>query len=257
MAENQNVAKEDSLFSGSDSSDSEGEVAKPVVEDSPKTAETPKADTKKDDMDDLFEGSDDDDDDSSSDSDDAAIPEPTGKSAAGQVGDSSSTTTGKDGNSGEEEVDSNRPVETLYLPPRFEMPGDIHMIRTSRLFGMQPKEYDPETFDEAEDTAWNTDEYGNKKYLNVIRWRYKKKEDGSYALDEKGEKIVESNARLITWSDGTKSLQIGEEILDIDVKPLAKNKHWIYKQVMNTPPDGEPDTVLECAGDYVKSLVGP
>ena len=22
---------------------------------------------------------------------------------------------------------------------------------------------------------------------------------------------------------------------------------------MNTPPDGEPDTVLECAGDYVKS----
>ena len=48
------------------------------------------------------------------------------------------------------------------------------MIRTSRLFGMQLKEYDPETFDEAEDTAWNTDEYGNKKYLNVIRWRYKK-----------------------------------------------------------------------------------
>ena len=136
------------------------------MEDSPKTAETPKADTKKDDMDDLFEGSDDDDDDSSSDSDDAAIPEPTGKSAAGQVGDSSSTTTGKDDLSGEEEVDSNRPVETLYLPPRFEMPGDIHMIRTSRLFGMQPKEYDyPETFDEAEDTAWNTDEYGNKKYF--------------------------------------------------------------------------------------------
>ena len=133
------------------------------------------------------------------------------------------------------------------------MPGDIHMIRTSRLFGMQPKEYDPETFDEAEDTAWNTDEYGNKKYLNVVRWRYKKNDDGSYALDEQGEKIVESNARLITWSDGTKSLQIGEEILDIDVKPLAKNKHWIYKQVMNTPPDGEPDTVLECAGDYVKS----
>ena len=37
--------------------------------------------------------------------------EPTGKSAAGQVGDSSSTTTGKDDNSGEEEVDSSRPVE--------------------------------------------------------------------------------------------------------------------------------------------------
>ena len=126
----------------------ERRLPQPVVEGAPKTAEAPKADAKKDDMDDLFEGSDDDDDDSSSDSDDDAIPEPADKNRAGQVGDSSSTTTSKDGPSGMGEVDNNRPVETLYLPPRFEMPGDIHMLRTSRLFGVQPKEFDPETFDE-------------------------------------------------------------------------------------------------------------
>ena len=44
------------------------------------------------------------------------------KKRAGTGSDSGSTTTGKDDLSGEGEVDSSRPVETLYLPPRFEMP---------------------------------------------------------------------------------------------------------------------------------------
>ena len=159
----------------------------------------------------------------------------------------------KNNNLGQNKKNIHRPTENLFLPPRFEISGDINMIRTSRLVGIQTKGYDSENFDKTADATWNTDEHGNKRYLNIIRWRYKKNKDGTIAMDEKGNKVTESNARIISWSDGTKSIQIGNELLDIDVKPLPQHQHWVYKQVMNKPPDAEADTVLECAGDYVKS----
>jgi hypothetical protein len=260
-ATTKNVGKVDSLFSGSDSSSSDSdheEAEQPKtttgangnVDSKPAEDATKKAD----DMDDLFgSGTDDDDDDDSSSDDSDNETRSTVNTRTGTVSSNRNETKDSSSNSSSSNNNVDRPVENLFLPPRFELPGDINLLRTSRLVGIQTKVYDTDNFDETSEKAWNTDDHGNKRYLNVIRWRYKKNKDGSYALNEGGDKIAESNARIITWSDGTRSIQIGKEILDIDLKPLARQHHWVYKQVMNKPPDGEPDTVLECAGDYVKS----
>ena len=267
MAEEQakEMEKEESLFSGSDDSsssddDNEEVAVEQTITNGGSSELKPKADTttekKEDDMDDLFgSGSDDDDDDDSSsdDSDEDNDIKSTVKTRTGEVDDSSSRNDSKNNNLGQNKKNIHRPTENLFLPPRFEISGDINMIRTSRLVGIQTKGYDSENFDKTADATWNTDEHGNKRYLNIIRWRYKKNKDGTIAMDEKGNKVTESNARIISWSDGTKSIQIGNELLDIDVKPLPQHQHWVYKQVMNKPPDAEADTVLECAGDYVKS----
>ncbi|SPO41966.1 related to LEO1 - component of the Paf1 complex [Pseudozyma flocculosa] len=44
---------------------------------------------------------------------------------------------------------------------------------------------------------------------NTIRWRY------SDQVDDDGARIPESNARIVRWSDGTMSLQVGRELFDI------------------------------------------
>lgn len=44
---------------------------------------------------------------------------------------------------------------------------------------------------------------------NTIRWRYTDR------VDDDGAKIPESNARIVRWSDGTMSVQVGRELFDI------------------------------------------
>ena len=150
-------------------------------------------------------------------------------------------------------------IDTLYLPPRnLELDGvDISIFKTSKLFGVRFKEFDPDTFDEEEERLWNTDAQGNIKHLNVVRWRYKRNADNTYALDEKGEKIVESNARIVKWSDGSQTMQIGKEVLLLDEKILEEGKHRVFRQIQTIPQEGEDpadvENVLESVGQSIKS----
>ncbi len=48
---------------------------------------------------------------------------------------------------------------------------------------------------------------------HVIRWRA--------GVDESGQPIRQSNARIIRWSNGTLSLQLGKELLAVTEEPLA------------------------------------
>ncbi|CEQ41245.1 SPOSA6832_02941 [Sporobolomyces salmonicolor] len=50
---------------------------------------------------------------------------------------------------------------------------------------------------------------GNLPDENVIRWRWTK--------DELGEVVKQSNARIVRWSDGSLSLQLGSELFDISL----------------------------------------
>lgn len=50
---------------------------------------------------------------------------------------------------------------------------------------------------------------------NCIRWRFRKGPDGHNMTDEDGRPQYESNARVVEWEDGSKTLYIGKESFDI------------------------------------------
>ncbi|KAL2465171.1 Protein LEO1-like protein [Abeliophyllum distichum] len=89
-------------------------------------------------------------------------------------------------------------------------PDKMHMIKVSNIMGIDPKPFDPKTYDVEED-VYVTDESGSKKRIrlenNIVRWRKVKNPDGTTS--------VESNARFVEWSDGSLQLLIGNEVLDI------------------------------------------
>ena len=49
---------------------------------------------------------------------------------------------------------------------------------------------------------------------SMLRWRYKYNSLGEILLDAAGQPQVESNARLVRWSDGTMQLIVGSEAFD-------------------------------------------
>jgi len=48
--------------------------------------------------------------------------------------------------------------------------------------------------------------------------------------DEFGEKIRESNARMVKWSDGSLSLHVGSEIFEISSVPIKEHSHLYIRQ---------------------------
>lgn len=61
------------------------------------------------------------------------------------------------------------------------------------------------------------------KVSNTIRWR-------EY-LDDCGNQIKESNARLVKWSDGSTSLHLGNEVFDVYRQPLqGDHNHMFIRQ---------------------------
>lgn len=58
------------------------------------------------------------------------------------------------------------------------------------------------------------------KVSNTIRWR-------EY-LDDFGNPVKESNARMVQWSDGTMSLHLGSEIFDVYKQPIQNDHNHLF-----------------------------
>lgn len=58
------------------------------------------------------------------------------------------------------------------------------------------------------------------KVSNTIRWR-------EY-LDDEGNAVKESNARMVRWSDGSMSLHLGNEIFDVYRQPLQGDHNHLF-----------------------------
>lgn len=103
-------------------------------------------------------------------------------------------------------------IKTSYdesVPP--DQRPVFHLVKLPNLVGIQPKPYDRETHDLEKEE----EEYRGYVH-NMIRWRYKTNEDGEYIRDEHGQPIRESNTRLVKWSDGSYTLHVGTEVLEMD-----------------------------------------
>lgn len=100
-----------------------------------------------------------------------------------------------------------------------------HYVKLPNFLSIGTHEYDPATYQDEIDEDENLDAEGRAKLKlrveNTIRWRKVKDEDGN---DQ-----VESNARIVEWSDGTMSLYLGSEIFDVNEKSLGESSHLFVR----------------------------
>ena len=88
---------------------------------------------------------------------------------------------------------------------------EYYMTKLPNLVGIQPEAYDRSTHDPV------AEEEQYRGYVhNMIRWRYKTDEKGEYVRDANGEPLRESNTRFVKWSDGSLTLHVGKEVLEVD-----------------------------------------
>lgn len=110
----------------------------------------------------------------------------------------------------------------IPLRPPPALPGKMNVFKVSNIMGVDPKPFDPKTYEE-EDT-FVTDEFGNKKRIrlenNIVRWRKVTNPDGTTS--------VESNARFVRWSDGSIQLLIGNEVLDVSEQDAQHDQAHLF-----------------------------
>ncbi|XP_073142252.1 protein LEO1 homolog isoform X2 [Henckelia pumila] len=115
------------------------------------------------------------------------------------------------------------------LPLVFEIPSSppsscsnkMATFNISNIIGVDPKPFDPNTF--VEENYYVTDTSGSKRHLpsaNIIRWRQVSGPDGKISL--------ESNARFVTWSDGSLQLLIGNERFNVSEQAVEDIQSHLF-----------------------------
>ncbi|GAA5974443.1 hypothetical protein JCM11641_003216 [Rhodosporidiobolus odoratus] len=106
------------------------------------------------------------------------------------------------------------PFANVSVPPggkvwHTRLPGFLKMVTNP----FDEKAWEPKDLQEDEQAETQEGEERKPRVRvadeNVIRWRWTR--------DELGEVIKQSNARILRWSDGTLSLQLGSELFDLSL----------------------------------------
>lgn len=138
-----------------------------------------------------------------------------------------------DENEGEETVKQQAEEEPEQQETRIEVEiprintdlgKGIHFVRFPNFVSVETRPFDPAVYeDEIEDDELMDEEGRTRMKLkveNTIRWK-------KYT-DENGINITESNARLIKWSDGSLSMNLGSEIFDVHAMPLQGDHNHLF-----------------------------
>jgi RNA polymerase-associated protein LEO1 len=120
----------------------------------------------------------------------------------------------------------------------------------SNMAAVQTNCFDPETF-QPEESYQIVNEKGIEEtkeipHSNYIRWRYSKnkqnevKEKLIKGFNFKDDRKVESNAKIVEWSDGSLQLIIGEEYFDIKLSKMDNVRYGLKDMenellIVNTP----------------------
>jgi len=101
---------------------------------------------------------------------------------------------------------------------------DFFLFRFPNFLSVEPRPFDQEYYEDEVEEDDDLDEEGRTrlklKVENTIRWRKSALEDGT----EK----VESNARIVKWSDGSQSLIVGNEKFDLKTMPLTGDYNHLF-----------------------------
>ncbi|MBW0515655.1 hypothetical protein O181_055370 [Austropuccinia psidii MF-1] len=100
------------------------------------------------------------------------------------------------------------PLPNLPFPKSFDRK---HWdLRLPHFLNLEPSPFTDQQYLESGDGFDKEDETDTSRLLahrNVIRWRWQQSSDGQL--------VKQSNARVICWSDGSQSLQVGSELFDM------------------------------------------
>jgi hypothetical protein len=124
---------------------------------------------------------------------------------------------------------SSVPKETLKLSfPKLPRPA----ARARLVYMNPPKRHlilDPTPFASLDEEA---KKFGDERALDEtskiasrVRWRFK---DGKGQGSSWEARPKESNARLVQWSDGSMTMHVGSEVLEVKQEPLPHNEHHLY-----------------------------
>jgi RNA polymerase-associated protein LEO1 len=135
------------------------------------------------------------------------------------------------------------PMATLLLPKQLPR-NSREKVYTSvlpNIIGINTECFDERTFMD----QYEEDEGGHDAAKSVMRWKYRADGAGQLARDEGGNPIMESNARMVRWSDGSLQLMVGQEVFDVEqtVHKDGVMNQYLYEQ--QTDQGG--DTALQCA----------
>ena len=86
------------------------------------------------------------------------------------------------------------------------------MVKMPNFLSIQSKPFDAATH-EVEYDQEQYDDVGRQRVKlktgATVRWRWAVDEKGELKRDAHGERVPETNARMVKWSDGTESLVLG------------------------------------------------
>ncbi|ESZ90310.1 hypothetical protein SBOR_9315 [Sclerotinia borealis F-4128] len=104
--------------------------------------------------------------------------------------------------------------------------GEFHTLRLPNFFGIEPREYSPQTFEIPVSDHNVTTQSANFSARNVAEStiRYRKTDSGK----------LESNTNIYTWSDGSTTIAIGDQHYELQSKPLAPAKDSKYQEVLDS-----------------------
>mmetsp|Transcript_12658 Transcript_12658/g.12296 ORF Transcript_12658/g.12296 Transcript_12658/m.12296 type:complete len:599 (-) Transcript_12658:68-1864(-) len=146
-------------------------------------------------------------------------------------------------------------VSKLCLGERVALKEDSIAIRMPNFVKIAPTCFEPETLDVDEELK----ALGGA--ATIIRWRYKRDENGEIEIGNDGLPQRESNARLVKLVNGTYKLLVGEATFDAVMNNTEKRYAYVQTKSAMDPDDPhcdvetKDDTVLECAGVISQQLV--
>ena len=105
--------------------------------------------------------------------------------------------------------------------------ASLRVAKLSNILAIETEPYDPETFQPTQ--VEYIDDRGQKRVrlsdANAIRWRWVAGPDGGL--------IRESNARIVEWSDGSKTLSVGDEYFDVRDIDISDEQSFLYARIPN------------------------
>jgi RNA polymerase-associated protein LEO1 len=108
--------------------------------------------------------------------------------------------------------------------------NQAYLLKLTNVLGVEARPFDRNTYQPEEIHYYDNSGFKRvkKRDTNVIRWRYAVGPDGAVVTGPDGQPIRESNARLIRWSDGSESLQLGDEMLDVARQDISHDHAYLY-----------------------------
>lgn len=105
-------------------------------------------------------------------------------------------------------------------------PGSLALARLTNVIAFEPHPFDARRY-EPETEAVEDPESGTStvrlRTSNVARWRVVRDA-------ETGAPCVESNARLVRWSDGSTQLLVGEEAFEMSTQSIAEEHNHLFQR---------------------------